>query len=340
MAVSFKINTGNAHTMVAGLNGVLDGIEVTAEQTRLLNAFARRLLGITSSLEDLPALAPVDVAHNLADVGARRVFVQMCVVLAMARHPASSSLLEKIAAYASELNVGKPELTTIQEMANRTASEATAYFVRMYHNEYLDQMSETTLLKALQSPKSFIQNPWDQVERFDELPEGTLGWAYMEFHRRNGFTPPNRDTVVPAYYVNHDMCHVIAGYEATGPGEIALGAFKVAMLPDDTNMIANLINLLIHEVNVMEHGAMDHFVPSGTVAYTDTKGRIASLAQPGAADLLAEAFVRGAACSADFSRADHVAMAHLPLAEIRARYHVIPLEHPMIDEPGLWPHYV
>ena len=29
------------------------------------------------------------------------------------------------------------------------------------------------------------------------------------------------------------MNHVIAGYEPTGPGEIALGAFKLAMLDDE-----------------------------------------------------------------------------------------------------------
>ena len=59
----------------------------------------------------------------------------------------------------------------------------------------------------------------------------------------------------------------------------------------------------------------------------------------GATELVAEAFERGAACSADFAAVDHLAIAHVPLVEIRDKYHVVPLQQPMReqDESELWP---
>ena len=59
----------------------------------------------------------------------------------------------------------------------------------------------------------------------------------------------------------------------------------------------------------------------------------------GAPELVAEAFLRGSACNADFSVIDHLASARRPLAEIREEYHVVPLRLSMRpdEDPELWP---
>ena len=104
-----------------------------------------------------------------------------------------------------------------------------------------------------------------QVAALRELPEGTLGWAYLRFYARHGFALPGRHTPEPAYYVSHDMNHVIAGYEPTGPGEISLGAFKLAMSDTDANWMAFVANLMIHEAGMIKHGTTEQaqFVPYG-----------------------------------------------------------------------------
>ena len=56
-----------------------------------------------------------------------------------------------------------------------------------------------------------------RLEALHDLEEGTLGYAYIEFYRRNQVTVPGADTHTRAHYVSHDMNHVIAGYEPTGP---------------------------------------------------------------------------------------------------------------------------
>ena len=44
------------------------------------------------------------------------------------------------------------------------------------------------------------------------------------------------------------------------------------------------------------------------------------LAREGAAELVFEGFERGSNCSGDFSIADHLSMAHLPISQIREMY--------------------
>ena len=147
-----------------------------------------------------------------------------------------------------------------------------------------------------------------QLEALHDLADGTLGHTYIEFYRRNNITVPGTDTHTPAHYVSHDMNHVIAGYEPTGPGEIALGAFTLAMRDNDANWIQFIASLVIHEAGILQHGAI---MP-----------KAATLTRPGAADLFGDGFRRGAQCTSDFSQADHLTMAEWPLADVRAHFGV------------------
>lgn len=162
-----------------------------------------------------------------------------------------------------------------------------------------------------------------EVEALRALPEGSLGWAFLAFYERNGFHLPGPSTPEPAYYIAHDMNHVIAGYEPTGPGEISLGAFKLAMSDTDANWMAFMTNLLIHEAGLLKHGGTTQFIPYGGDIYPDAQGQ-GALHLPGAADMLGEAFERGAAVNRDFSQINHLEMAHRQVADIRADYGVVP----------------
>ncbi len=126
---------------------------------------------------------------------------------------------------------------------------------------------------------------------------------------------PGADTHTPAHYVSHDMNHVISGYEPTGPGEVALGAFTLAMNDDDANWLQFVANLVIHEAGLLQHGAI---APKSS-----------TLTRDGATELLGEALARGVRCTSDFSQADHLSLAAWPLESVRTYYNVVPLAHPM-----------
>jgi hypothetical protein len=143
------------------------------------------------------------------------------------------------------------------------------------------------------------------------LPEGTLGHAYVDFYDRNNLTYPGDDPNSPVIFVAHDMTHVIPGYEPTGPGELALGAFQISMNDSDAHWIAFLGSIAIHEARWYNAPGFD--------------GKVGTLARPGAIDTFTEAFERGQQCTADFTAIDHLARAGRPLAEGRAEYNVVPV---------------
>jgi hypothetical protein len=312
----------NAIETAIGL--VKSGAAPTAEQQAVLAALVTHLAGNVSA-EALP-LSPDALAQRLVQVADRRTFMQLAIVLELCRHPSTDAQTASVAQYAQALGIDNHALDVVREAHEHSAEEATADFVRFYDG-YLPELSEPSI--AIEDGRQGEdQAVVKAIARMHELPEGTLGAAFVAFYARNGIHLPGPDTPHPAYYIAHDMNHVITGYEPTGPGEIALGAFKLAMRDDDANWMAFMANILIHEAGLLKHGATSQFVPYGGEIYP-VAGQQGALNLQGAAELVAEAFERGVACTDDFSRVDHLALIELPLAEVRSRYNVTPMTHPM-----------
>ena len=329
-----------AGSLVGGLSHLIaadDG--ATDEQTRLLHVLAVHLLGLApGELAAIAPLPPQALAERLGDEGARRRFLQLALMLELSRHPRSVGQLQRLEAFSDALGIHGVELGLVQDLFHRSAAEATADFVRSYA-AFMPELSARHGAPVENHGQGLDKGFFAQVKGLRQCPRGSLGWAFVAFYDRNGLPLPGRDTPNPAYYVTHDMNHVITGYEPTGPGEIALGAFKLALRNDEANWMASLANFLIHEVGLFVHGDASQFVPYGGDGepYNGLNGKRGALDLPGAPELLAEAWRRGAACTGDFSRLDHLALAAVPLVEIRQRFHVLPLERPMLEEPEFWP---
>jgi hypothetical protein len=261
-----------ARTLVGGLRDLV-AVEggATSEQARLLSSLAVHLLGLTP--DELTAAAPLppeELAARLPDDDSRRRFLQLALMLELCRHPRSAAQLQRLEAFSDAIGIHGVELRLVQGLFHRTAAEATASFVRCYAAFMPELSARHGALMAdpsKQPGKDQGGAPGDaffaQVQGLRDCPHGSLGWAFVQFYARNGLPLPARDTPNPAYYVSHDMNHVITGYEPTGPGEIALGAFKLALRNDDANWMASLANFLIHEVGLFVHGNDSQFVPYG-----------------------------------------------------------------------------
>lgn len=232
------------------------------------------------------------------------------MLLELCRHPESRAQVERVEAYADALGPdGAEERQIIRTWLDEGVQRATDDFDRFYDAQ-LGTLSEPSLREGyleLTDPDLELAR---RLEGLHELPEGTLGHAYVEFYRRNQLTVPGADIHFPAHYVAHDMNHVITGYEPTGPEEIALGAFTLAMNDNDANWIQFLANLAIHEAGLLKHGEI--------MPKTET------LSRPGATDLLGDGLWRGAQCTSDFSQADHFTFAPWQLEDVRAHFGVPP----------------
>jgi hypothetical protein len=308
-----------AHEVDAVVSVLLGGIDVddgpTEEQLAVLDAVVTHLWerpGI--DLASAPRIGAGDAARAIGSAASRQRVCELLVTLECCRHPQSEAQIARVEEYGAAFGIGGPPLDIIRRWVDEGAERATADYDRFYEQD-LAQLSEPDLRSRylhLQEPDHELAA---RLRRLHDLPVDTLGYAYIEFYRRNKLTLPGDDVHLPAHYVSHDMNHVISGYEPTGPGEIALGAFTLAMCDNDASWLQFMTNLLIHEAGMLKHGEI---MPKSE-----------SLLRPGATELLGEALARGAACTGDFSQADHLSLASEPLEEVRARFNVTPLSTPM-----------
>jgi len=261
-------------------------------------------------LDSLPALEPDEAAAHVTDPAHRRRVRELMVLLEACRHPLTEAQVARVEAYAAAMDESGPGMTVARSLVNDGAEHAMADYQR-FVGEIEQDLAEASLradyLGSFPAPKPELA---ERLRALHDLAPGTLGYEYVEFYRRNDLTLPGDDPSMPAVFVAHDMCHVIAGYEPTGPEEIALGALQLAVSDSDAHWVQFLGNLAIHEAGFFNDEA---FV-----------GKTATLSRDGAAELLGEALRRGSRCTGDFTAADHLALAATPLADVRTQFGVPP----------------
>ena len=262
-------------------------------------------------LDVLEALDPAGAAAAVTDDADRSRVRELMVLLELCRHPLTDTQVDRVEEYATALGQSGPGLAMARTLVRDGAEQAMADYYR-YLGDLGDEMTEPSLREqyptSLEAPD---QELGDRLRALHDLPEHTLGCEYVEFYRRNGLELPGDDPNMPALFVAHDMCHVIGGYEPTGQGEIALGAMQLAVTDSPAHWMGFLGNLAVHE--------------AGFLGTDDLTPKTATLTRAGAPEMLAEAMRRGSACTGDFTTADHLSMAELPIADVRARFGVVPL---------------
>jgi ubiquinone biosynthesis protein Coq4 len=306
------VDDSMVETVTQVLLGAIDaGDGGTDEQRAVLRALVEGYWERPDlDLGALAALSPDEAADAVANPSHRRRVRELMALLESCRHPLTEAQVDRVEAYAKALHEDGPDIAIVRSLVNNGAQHAMADFQRFIDEIQVD-LAEPTLtadyLQQFDTPKPELAA---RLRQLHELPEGTLGYEYIEFYRRNNLTLPGDDPNLPAVFVSHDMCHVIAGYEPTGPEEIALGAMQLGVVDSDAHWVQFLGNLAIHEAGYFNN---ESFV-----------GKTATLEREGAAALLAEGLRRGAQCTGDFTHADHLGIAAIPLAEVRERYGVPP----------------
>jgi hypothetical protein len=293
------------------VRGLLGGIDVdggpTDEQLVVLDALVRHLWHRDDLVGRVGPLGPAEVAAVVVDPVARRRFHEVLLTLEVCRHPLTAAQVDRVEEYGAALDFEGPDLKMLRDLADSGVGAAAADFSR-----FLDDNLSRRLEPSLRSvPVTTEPEPElaARMQSLAELPSGTVGRALVEFYGRAGLTLPGVEgSAMNHWFVAHDTTHVIAGIEPTGPGEIALSAFQMAMDDNEVNRGALLASLVVHE--------------AGFAGSASSAAEAGILATPGAAELLGQEMERGAACTADFSLADHMALFDRPLAEVREEFGV------------------
>lgn len=295
--------------------GLLGGISPrggpTPEQMVVLESITRDLWGRADiDLQNLIPLTPDQVAKALERPQARQRFAEIMMTLELCRHPMSMEQVKLAEKYVAAMGINDVEIETTRTAITKGAEAAATDLERCY-DEILPEISELSLRDRylrLDKPDHALA---ERLKKLRDLPEDTLGYQYLEFYRRNNIELPGDDTHLPAHYVNHDMNHVITGYEPTAPGEIARSGFLLGTNDSHHNWLEFLLTMSIHESGVLNHG--------------DIRAKVATLNRDGVPEFLGEGLKRGSQCTVDLSQVDHLAIAHLPLEQVRENFSIVPL---------------
>ncbi len=280
----------------------------TAEQLAVIGALAACYFEVDLDPTTVEALGPEAAGEAFVDPSQRRRVRELLVLVELCRHPVSASQAARVEQYCAALGESGPGLDIARDLVDRSRAEAAADYMRFFGGPAGDALLEPQLADrygdSLDAPAPELAA---RLLALADAPPGTLGRAYVEFYERNGFDLPGIALKSPAVFVSHDMCHVIGGYEPVGVDEIALGAMQMGVSDTDAHWMQFLGNLGVHEAGYLDGG--------GTLVPKE-----GTLSRPGAPETVAHAFRRGAQCTGDFTTIDHLALAHEPLADVRASF--------------------
>jgi hypothetical protein len=304
-------------TVVRGLVGVIDVDDGPSdEQLQVLDAIVVHLFERDDyDLTNTAPLGPDDTARGLARADTRRRFAELMFTLETCRHPLTDAQVASCERYADALGSSPEEVGVLRVAIDEGVARAAADFDRFFAG-MVAARSEPRLRSRNLDPPHLDPELVETVQRFHELPEGSLGWCLADFYATHGFAVPGSEISPNTYlYFDHDNIHVISGIAPTGAGEIALGGFQLCMDDNPASTFAFFSPLVLHETGIT--ALVDDIVAVGS-----------TLARPYAAELLGSEMARGSRTTGDFAWIDHLALAPLALEEVRARFGVEPPPHP------------
>jgi hypothetical protein len=292
------ISEGAVEPIVGALVGAAD-VEggPTGEQRAIIETLVVGCWGRDKGLVGANPLSPVEVGKRVTDEGDRRRLRELLVMVEFCAHPITEGRLASTETYARAISQSGPGLALARDLVRASAEETYQDYLRL--NGLSNDPGPSP--EPIKGPDPLRV----ELEGYQSLPPTTLGWAFLDFHLRNGFALPN-SSPMGQVFLRHDTTHVIAGYEPTGEGEIALGAMMLSAADTDRNWLGFLGNLLVHEVG--------HVVPGFEHA------RPALLDHGLGRTMLAEGFRRGATCNVALDDVDLLRMAEWELDDVRREF--------------------
>ncbi len=277
----------------------------------MVAAAQRTILGTNLDFVTLEPAEPAELATVFDDPDLAQQIVQGMVLLAIADEQPDPDRMAKIAAFAQALKVDEPGLKAIEDLAQNQMMLFRIDFYRRSHitatfGEQYRRYGLSGLVKGVAGQRGLIEDAKIAAPyiALGALPLGSLGRAFHDHYRRNGFALPGEKHGFPEAGVFHDFTHVLSGY-GTGPdGEMQAGAFQAAYMQHNPYFVLLFIMLTF--------GAGLNVTPVPQPEYHST------LAMEGLADRFFEAMERGSKMKIDLSRGwDHWAWVEKPLDQAR-----------------------
>jgi hypothetical protein len=186
-------------------------------------------------LAALRRLAPQQLAAALPDRTLATEAAHMLTVMAFVDGSLDEAKIAAVLDYAAALAIDEPYIHEIAEAAGGHVQAALADMTR----RNLESITGKPWLQddAMGWFLPYRGNHADpalaaRYRSFGSMAPGTLGRAYWEQYRRNGYAfPGEANALNEAFATPHDCAHVLSQYDTTPRGELLVSTFTAAMHP-------------------------------------------------------------------------------------------------------------
>jgi hypothetical protein len=297
--------------LVASANGVEP---LTDADRAALAAFDRFILERAGPLdvEALPAPTADAVARAVTDPADRDHVVQFLIVMAVVDATVDRAKIRVVDAFAQAMGVREDAVRQLAEVGRGhlawVRADVARRNLRSITGHDVDQTIDRWILPYRDDPDPALAARYRTLQA---LPEGTLGRTFFEFYRANGFAFAGEPTGLNQRFASpHDATHILSGYDTTPQGELLVSTFTAGMHPKEP-MAGHILPVILSW-----HLGIELAKLPGEV-----KGQLDPVK-------FWNAWERGSQVAVDVfaDRWNFWEEARVPLAELRERYRVPPLD--------------
>ena len=232
---------------VAMADGTLD-----ASERHMMEA-VQRIFGTTHELEQLSPLTPSELARAFPDPQLRQQLVQGLIVMSLIDGKANGQEADLVEQLAQALEVSAPEVKDLRHVLKGEILHLRLDLARRFWLR--ENVKDIWNTEGVRGIYKFMRGMIGQYEdtalaaRYQALehyPAGSLGRAYWEYCRANGFALPGEKGGAAEPILFHDCAHVLSGYPTDPEGEVQIACFSAGFQRRDPWLFVFFVLLQFH----------------------------------------------------------------------------------------------
>jgi tellurite resistance protein len=294
---------------VALADGALDDAE-----RRMLSS-VQTILGTNHPIEDLAPVTPGELAAALTDRQIRHQLVQGLIVVSLIDGKANERETEAVERFAQAFEVEVPEVRDLRylldgEMLRLRLDLARRFWLREKVKEIWRTEHLRGIYKFVRGMMGRYHNAAlaSRYQALEHYPSGSLGRAYWEYCRDNGFPLPGEKGGAAEQILFHDCAHVLSGYGTTPDEEVQVACFSAGFQRRDPWTFVFFVLLQFHV------GIRVTPITSARTGFFDPVKAMVAIR-------------RGAAMTVDLNNGwDYWPVMREQVDDLRKRYNILPIE--------------
>jgi tellurite resistance protein len=232
---------------VALADGALDDAELH------MLASVQQIFGTTHATEQLSPITPADLAREFPDPQLRQQLVQGLIVMSLIDGNTNARETDLVEQFAQALEVSAPEVKDLRHVLKEEMLQLRLDLVRRFWlRDKVKEIWNTAGIRGLYKfMRGMIGKDKDaalaaRYQALEHYPAGSLGRAYWEYCRANGFALPGEKGGAAEPILFHDCAHVLSGYGTDPEGEVQVACFSAGFQRRDPWLFVFFVLLQFH----------------------------------------------------------------------------------------------